>query len=86
MQTSVENPRPRRRRRLRLVAIVAALAALASACGSDTEDPAAAPEVAVGPVLDASILTGEATTVTGETVDLASFADQDLVVWFWAPW
>ncbi len=67
------------------MAVVAALAALASACGgSDQDDTTAA--ASAGPVLDASVLTGEATTISGETVDLAAFADQDLVVWFWAPW
>jgi hypothetical protein len=29
---------------------------------------------------------GVATTVDGDEVALADFADRDLVVWFWAPW
>lgn len=68
------------------MALVAAMAALASACGGSDREETATEAASAGPVLDASVLTGEATTISGETVDLASFADQDLVVWFWAPW
>jgi hypothetical protein len=32
------------------------------------------------------MFTGTATTLDGEEVDLADFAERDLVVWFWAPW
>ena len=45
--------------------------------------PTPAPD---GPVLDPSVLSGEVTTISGETFDLGSLAGQDLVVWFWAPW
>lgn len=71
-------PRPRAGK-LRILALVAAMVAVTTACGTERDDSTAA-------VLDASILTGDATTVSGDTVDLAAFADQDLVVWFWAPW
>lgn len=39
-----------------------------------------------GPVLDASVLSGQAMTIGGESFDLGSLAGKDLVVWFWAPW
>lgn len=75
-----------------------ALALGAAACGgSDADDATAAsdgaegtaPESAApadGPVLDASVFSGEATTVEGASFDLGPLANQDLVVWFWAPW
>lgn len=85
MQTKVHTPPQRRRLRLRLVALLAAVAAVAAACGGSEREDAAA-ETGSGMVLDASVLTGEATTISGESVDLAALADQDLVVWFWAPW
>lgn len=58
--------------------------AVATACGAERTETAA--DGGTGNVLDPSVLTGEATTIAGDTVDLAAFADQDLVVWFWAPW
>lgn len=39
-----------------------------------------------GPVLDPSILSGEAEILDGGSFDLATVANKDLVVWFWAPW
>lgn len=74
------------------------LALIASSCSSS--EPTAAPEVAdgetgasqtvseepVGQRLDPSVLSGEFTTISGETIELGSLADKDLVVWFWAPW
>jgi hypothetical protein len=36
--------------------------------------------------LDEDPLSGVVPTVDGGTVDLATFAGEDLVVWFWAPW
>ena len=89
---------PPRRGRVRLAAGAAALTLLAAACGgSDADDPIAASsdagtetdgggESAAGPVLDASVLSGEAPLVAGGSFDLGTLADKDLVVWFWAPW
>ena len=90
---------PSRRGRARLAAGAAALALLAAACGgSDADDPIAASsdggaeadagngESAAGPVLDASVLSGEAPLVAGGSFDLGTLTDKDLVVWFWAPW
>lgn len=61
---------------------------------ADAEAPAdeagsgGAEEAAVdtGPKLDPAVLSGQATTVTGEVFELGDLAGQDLVVWFWAPW
>jgi hypothetical protein len=80
--------------RSRLAAAVAAAALLAGACSSGTDDTVETSGGAGGDAsasfsdnrLDASVLAGTATTVGGESFDLAALADSDLVVWFWAPW
>lgn len=81
---------PRARRAARLAAPLLALAALAAACGGSddggTEAATPAADGGGGPVLDAAVLTGEATTLDGASFDLGGLADKDLVVWFWAPW
>ena len=33
-----------------------------------------------------TLLDGRFETLGGETVDLAAFQGQDVVLWFWAPW
>jgi len=78
-------------RRAHGAAILAALALLAAACGgSDTGAPdasgAAAGAPGDGQKLDPSVLSGTATTADGQSFDLGTLADKDLVVWFWAPW
>ncbi len=56
------------------------LIALMAGCGGgDAEPQVASP-------LDEDAFTGEAEAIEGGTVDLSTFADQDLVVWFWSPW
>ena len=50
----------------------------AVACGSDAGDPTTV-------ALD-DPFTGTVMTVDGGQVDLGTFEDKDLVVWFWAPW
>jgi len=61
--------------------VVLAVAMLAGAgCGSD---PSAEPDPAG---LDPAIFDQTVSAVSGDDVDLAAFADRDLVVWFWAPW
>lgn len=87
------------RRSVRLVLMVMAICLFVAGCGSDgdtadTTSPAdSAPAVATaetespaGPTLDASVLSGTATTVDGSAFDLGDLAGTDLVVWFWAPW
>lgn len=79
----------------RVLAFVLLFGLLATACGAaDTETgTAAAPEdatessTATEPAAaEASLLTGEYETIGGETVDLATYEGQDVVLWFWAPW
>jgi len=71
------------------------LGLLATACGStETETATAAPdestEAEITPTseepAETSLLTGTYNTVDGETVDLATYQGQDVVLWFWAPW
>ena len=65
---------------LRRAAPLLLLIGLVAGCGGGDAEPQAA-----GP-LDEDALAGEAEAIGGGTVDLSSFADQDLVVWFWSPW
>jgi hypothetical protein len=55
------------------------LLALVAGCGGEAEPRADGP-------LGEDVFTGEAEAITGGTVELSAFADQDLVVWFWSPW
>ena len=73
---------------------------LAAACGGSGADeqtaaPAttaaasttvALPEDQTGGFQSSTILTGAFTTVDGASFELDSVRNQDLVVWFWAPW
>ncbi len=76
------------RRRAPLAAVALALALVASACGGSDVDTEVEVGAAAGAADDAtaSLFTGEATTIDGETFDLATLAGEDLIVWFWAPW
>ena len=85
------------RSRIRLTSIAASALLVLSACGggATTADEAAAPATApaatadaVGdaPAAPASLLVDQFTTVSGETIDLANFQGQDVVLWYWAPW
>lgn len=51
---------------------------------------ASAPAAGSAPDQDASPAAvapfGEVTTVSGEQIDGAQYAGQDLALWFWAPW
>ena len=69
------------------------LLVLAAGCGSEAEEATESGSTESGSsaaygsaVLESSVLDGEATTVEGETFQLGSLADTDVVVWFWAPW
>jgi hypothetical protein len=75
--------RKRRRGARFALAVLAGFALVAAACGGSDTDTAGGD---AGTVLDASALTGTATTVSGASFDLGTLADKDLVVWFWAPW
>lgn len=72
-----------------------AMAMLLGACSSDEggTDTATGGDATSGAdassdlaAIDPATFDGEATTITGEPFDLATVADADLVVWFWAPW
>ena len=54
--------------------------ALLAACGSE------APEARPAGDADLAAFTRTAETITGDRIELAGYADRDLVVWFWAPW
>lgn len=84
-----------------LVAILAALALFATACGggsdaalaAGSQDVDAAPAEAAAPsVADDVEAAAEpaislvASTITGDQIDFASLAGDDVVLWFWAPW
>ncbi len=78
----------------RLAVFAVLFGLLATACGSTgTETEAAAPaeagetaESSASEAAGANPLSGEFGTVSGETVDLATYQGQDVVLWFWAPW
>lgn len=64
---------------------------------SDVEaDGSPEPDVATSPVqedaadaaeaADDPLFFGEYASLDGPTVDLADYAGQDVVLWFWAPW
>ena len=76
----------RRSRPRALVGLVVALALIAAACGGSDADVESAAAGGSSEVLDAAVLSGQATTVAGDSFDLGTLADKDLVVWFWAPW
>ncbi len=83
-------------RRTRLTSFAAGALLLLSACGggataaeeatAPATAPAAADAVGDAPVAAASPLVDQFTTVSGETIDLANFQGQDVVLWYWAPW
>ena len=65
---------------LRRAAPLVLLIGLVAGCGSGDAEPRAA-----GP-LGEDAFAAAAEAIGGGTVDVSSFADQDLVVWFWSPW
>ncbi len=76
-------------RRIVAAAAIAGFSLVAAACGGADEDvvvSAADGASESANVIDASVLTGTATAINGETFDLGTLVDKDLVVWFWAPW
>lgn len=83
-------------RRARALSLAALLFLSACGGGAATVDEAAtsaastaqAGSDAVGdaPAVPASLLTGDFTTTTGETITLDNFQGQDVVLWYWAPW
>ncbi len=67
---------------MRRAILVVSAALWAVACGgSERVASSGAPGESI-----AASLTGEFATMSGDTVDLATFAGSDVVLWFWAPW
>ena len=68
-------------------ALLFALALLVSACGSSDTSTESADgggfEAASG---ELATLAGEFDTVAGDTIDLSTLVDSDVVLWYWAPW
>lgn len=38
------------------------------------------------PAADGGVYGGDFVDLNGQTIDLASYEGQDVVLWFWAPW
>lgn len=80
--------------KLRAAAVLFALALAAAACGSATDDTATGDTATTTPPADGaaepaaptSILDISAPGADGSTIDLSTYAGQDLMLWFWAPW
>lgn len=82
--------------RSRLTSIVVAAGLALAACGGGSSSDqgagtAGTPDAAgdggsSGGEASAELLSFQAETVDGTTVDLGDFAGSDLVIWFWAPW
>lgn len=72
-------------RRLSGLVLAAAFAVAACGSGESTGSENGTASGATGSDA-ASVLELSAPTVDGRTVDLADYADADLVIWFWAPW
>lgn len=84
----------------RLAGLVLVVASTLVACGGNDSSPTTAGTAADLPAADrpaddppapaadedAGILDVEATTVSGDVVDLGRYAGSDLALWFWAPW
>lgn len=68
-----------------LLAALVAACVLAACGGTDAGDQVVGGDAGPDPA-DTDLLDFEATAVDGSTVDVADFAGEDLVVWFWAPW
>lgn len=87
-------------RRLRVILVASVLGLVAAACGGETTTPASTSEAleaqadaqaeALGDAAEESagdsVFAGEFVDLNGDSIDLASYEGQDVVLWFWAPW
>lgn len=64
--------------RRRVAAFLLLAGIIAASCGS--------PDVELEPGQALAGLEGEFATTDGASIDLAEFRNQDVVLWFWAPW
>jgi len=90
--------KPQRHPNLRALVVGFAMLLIASACGSSSTDAtvtSTADTAATGPQTEASapaepvpspLLTGEFASITGDSINLADFAGENVVFWFWEPW
>lgn len=62
------------------IGLLAAALVLAACGGGDGNGDSAAP------VPEGDLLSFEAETIGGDSVDVDDYAGSDLVIWFWAPW
>lgn len=82
----------------RVAPIIAIVVLLASCAAPDGDGPVAQPSpTSGGPTATApsptppsdgadALFHGEAPTLDGGTIDLATLAGRDVAAWFWAPW
>ena len=79
---------PQRMLRTKLMAASLVLALVAAACGSDTSETsqAATGAQAESGAAESTALDITATAADGSTIELATYAGEDLMLWFWAPW
>lgn len=61
-------------------------AAVESSTEPSTAESAPAEVEPSGDFLSGETFVGQATSIDGQSVDLAGLADKDLILWFWAPW
>lgn len=66
-------------------------AAAAEAEAATADDPEAAPAESIDEndapgFVEDPLFFGEFASLGGEAIDLADYAGQDVVLWFWAPW
>lgn len=72
--------------RTRLLSRIVAAALALTACGGGETGGGGSATGGGGAVPEGELLSFEAETIEGETVDVADFVGSDLVIWFWAPW
>ena len=72
--------------RIRLLSGLVAAALALAACGGGDGGGDATAGGGTDSVPEADLLSFEAETIGGETVDVSDYAGSDLVIWFWAPW
>ena len=74
------------RRRPLFASLLIAGSVAVGACGSDAGAPASAPAAGAATGVAPEALRFTAPLVGGGTIDLAAYADQPVLFWFWAPY
>ena len=75
-------------RSARLMLVSALFGLVAVACGGGTETTANTSDAieAQSDAAEVDIFDGDFIDLNGESIDLAGYEGQDVVLWFWAPW